>query len=142
MKVEQILQAKGADVFAVTGAMTVRDAVNILGEKNIGAVVVKGADGGVVGIISERDVVRRLKGEGPSALDRPVAECMTKNPFTCTRDTTLDELMGEMTKKRIRHMPVVENGRLVGIVSIGDVVKKKIEDIEREALMLKEYIAS
>ncbi len=142
MKVEHILQSKGADVFAVSGATSVRDAVAILGDKNIGAVVVKNGDGTVSGIFSERDVVRRLKSEGAAVLDRPVADCMTRNPFTCTRETTLDELMGEMTKKRIRHMPVVEGGRLVGIVSIGDVVKRKIDDIEREAAALKEYIAS
>lgn len=142
MKVEQILQSKGADVFAVSGTASVKEAVAILGDKNIGAVVVKNGDGTVSGIFSERDVVRRLKSEGPAVLDRLVSECMTKNPFTCTRETTLDELMGEMTKKRIRHMPVVEAGRLVGIVSIGDVVKRKIYNIEREAAMLKEYIAS
>lgn len=142
MKVEHILQSKGADVFAVSGATTVKDAVSILGEKNIGAVVVKNVDGTVSGIFSERDVVRRLKNEGAGVLDRPVADCMTKDPFTCGLETTLDELMGVMTNRRIRHMPVVENGRLVGIVSIGDVVKRKIDDAEREAAMLKEYIAS
>lgn len=142
MKVEHILQSKGADVFAVSGATTVKDAVHLLGEKNIGAVVVKGSDGAVSGIFSERDVVRRLKNEGAAVLDRPVADCMTKNPFTCTLDTSLDELMSQMTNKRIRHMPVVDQGRLVGIVSIGDVVKRKIDDAEREAAMLKEYIAS
>lgn len=142
LKVEHILQSKGADVFAVSDATSVKEAVDLLGEKNIGAVVVKNAQGGVTGIFSERDVVRRLKNEGAGVLNRPVAECMTKDPFTCTLDTTLDELMGVMTNRRIRHMPVVEGGRLVGIVSIGDVVKRKIDDAEREAAALKEYIAS
>jgi CBS domain-containing protein len=142
VKVEHILQSKGADVFAVSGATSVKDAVDLLGEKNIGAVVVKNSDGSVSGIFSERDVVRRLKSEGPGVLAKPVADCMTKNPFTCTLDTSLDELMGVMTNKRIRHMPVVENGALVGVVSIGDVVKRKIDSAEREAAMLKEYIAS
>ncbi len=142
MKVEHILQSKGTDVFAVSGATSVKDAVDLLGEKNIGAVVVKNSDGSVSGIFSERDVVRRLKSEGPGVLAKPVADCMTKNPFTCTLDTSLDELMGVMTNKRIRHMPVVENGALVGVVSIGDVVKRKIHNAEREAAMLKEYIAS
>ena len=142
MKVEHILQAKGADVFAVSDATTVREAVDILGEKNIGAVVVKDKSGSVSGIFSERDVVRRLKSEGPDVLSRPVSDCMTKNPFTCTPDTSLDELMGVMTNKRIRHMPVIRDGKLAGIVSIGDVVKRKIDDAEREAAMLKEYIAS
>lgn len=142
MKVEHILQSKGADVFAVSGATSVRDAIDILGEKNIGAVVVKNGDGTVSGIFSERDVVRRLRKEGPDVLSRPVSDCMTKNPFTCTLDTTLDELMAVMTNRRIRHMPVVDKGRLVGIVSIGDVVKRKIDDAEREAAALKQYIAS
>jgi len=142
VKVEHILQTKGADVFAVSDATTVREAVDLLGEKNIGAVVVKDGSGAVSGIFSERDVVRRLKSEGPAVLSKSVADCMTKNPFTCTLDTTLDELMGVMTKKRIRHMPVVHDGKLAGIVSIGDVVKRKIDNAEREAEMLKEYIAS
>lgn len=142
MKVEHILQSKGADVFAVSDATTVKAAVDLLGDKNIGAVVVKNAQGGVSGIFSERDVVRRLKREGPAVLDRQVADCMTKDPFTCSLDTTLDEVLGVMTNRRIRHMPVVEDGRLVGIVSIGDVVKRKIDDAEREAAALKEYIAS
>lgn len=142
MKVEHILQSKGADVFAVSGATSVRDAIDILGEKNIGAVVVKNGDGTVSGIFSERDVVRRLRKEGPDVLSRPVSDCMTKNPFSCTLDTTLDELMAVMTNRRIRHMPVVDKGRLVGIVSIGDVVKRKIDDAEREAAALKQYIAS
>lgn len=129
-------------MFAVSGATSVKDAVDLLGEKNIGAVVVKDDGGAVAGIFSERDVVRRLKSEGPGVLARPVADCMTKAPVTCTLETSLDELMGVMTKKRIRHVPVVENGSLVGIVSIGDVVKRKIDNIEREAAALKQYIAS
>jgi CBS domain-containing protein len=142
VKVEHILQTKGADVFAVSGATTVKDAVDLLGEKNIGAVVVKDERGGVAGIFSERDVVRRLKSEGAGVLGRPVSDCMTPNPLTCTTETDLDELMSTMTNRRVRHIPVVEKGRLVGIVSIGDVVKRKIDSAEREAAMLKEYIAS
>lgn len=142
MKVEHILQTKGADVFAVSDATTVKEAVDVLGERNIGAVVVKDKAGAVSGIFSERDVVRRLKSEGPGVLSRSVSDCMTKNPYTCTPETSLDELMGVMTKRRIRHMPVIHDGKLAGIVSIGDVVKRKIDDIEREAAMLKEYIAS
>jgi CBS domain-containing protein len=142
VKVEHILQTKGADVFAVSGATTVKDAVDLLGEKNIGAVVVKDERGGVTGIFSERDVVRRLKAEGAGVLSKSVSDCMTKNPFTCTLETSLDELMGVMTNRRIRHMPVIHEGKLAGIVSIGDVVKRKIDSAEREAAMLKEYIAS
>jgi CBS domain-containing protein len=142
MKAENILQSKGADVFAVPTSITVKGAVDILGEKNIGAVVVKDSGGRVAGIFSERDVVRRLRSEGPGVLARPVSDCMTTNPVTCGLETSLDELMSTMTQRRIRHMPVVEAGQLVGIVSIGDVVKWKIDTAEREAAALKEYIAS
>ena len=142
MKVEQILQSKGADVFAVQDAMTVKEAVDVLGEKNIGAVIVKDGGGAVCGIFSERDVVRRLKSEGHGVLSRPVADCMTKKPITCALDTDIDELMSLMTTKRIRYVPVVSAGKLVCIVSIGDVVKRKIESAEQEAAALKEYIAS
>lgn len=142
MKVEQILQSKGAEVHAVSAAAPVRAAVDLLCEKNIGAVVVKDENDAVAGILSERDVVRRLKSEGPSVLDRPIRDCMTKDVVTCAPDTSIDALMSDMTNRRIRHIPVVDAGRLVGIVSIGDVVKRKIDDVEREAQMLKEYIAS
>ena len=142
MSVESILKSKGVEVFAVGAADTVATAVQMLGTRNVGAVIVKDGDGRVAGILSERDVVRRLSKEGPAVLDRPVSACMTPNPYTCTRATTIDELMAEMTAKRIRHMPVVENGALVGVVSIGDVVKRKIESAEQEAAALKDYIAS
>jgi len=142
VKVEHILQSKGADVFAVTDVMTVKEAVDVLGEKNIGAVIVKDAGGAVSGIFSERDVVRRLKSDGPGVLARPVSDCMTRKPITCSIETDLDELMSLMTTKRIRHVPVVNGEELVGLVSIGDVVKRKIENAEREAEALKEYIAS
>jgi CBS domain-containing protein len=142
VKVETILQSKGAVVYAVAPSTTIKDAVDLLGDKNIGAVVVKGDDGAVAGIFSERDVVRRLRSEGAGVLDRPVADCMTSNPFTCDPETEIDDLMSQMTEKRIRHIPVCREGRLVGMVSIGDVVKRKIEDAEREAAALKEYISS
>lgn len=142
MKVENILQSKGTAVFAVPASTPVKDAVALLAEKNIGAVVVSGAGGSVAGIFSERDVVRRLKSEGADALSRTVGDCMTPDPITCTMATTVDELMSCMTQKRIRHVPVVEQGRLLGIVSIGDVVKRKIEEAEREAAALRQYIAS
>ncbi len=142
MKVEHILRSKGADVFAVAGATSVKDAIDLLSDKNIGAVVVKDETGRVAGIFSERDVVRRLKSEGAGVLARPVSDCMTSDPVTCTMETTLDQLMTDMTNRRIRHIPVIDGGQLAGIVSIGDVVKRKIDNAEREAAMLKEYIAS
>ncbi|MEL6361492.1 MAG: CBS domain-containing protein [Pseudomonadota bacterium] len=142
MKVEQILHSKGVDVFAVNESDTVRSAIDVLGEKNIGAVVVKAGNGQVAGILSERDVVRQLRQEGPALFEKPVTACMTADPFTCSRQTSVNDLMVEMTNKRVRHMPVVEDGTLVGLVSIGDVVKRKIEEAEREAAELKDYISS
>ena len=142
MKVINILQSKGVEVFAVSPGMTLKDAVDVLGEKNIGAVIVKNSAGEVTGILSERDVVRRIRTDGPGVLAWKVADCMTPSPFTCGPEATLDEILEKMTKKRIRHLPVVEGGRLIGVISIGDVVKLKIDNAEREAAALREYIAT
>lgn len=142
MKVENILRSKGVDVFTVSEGMSIREAVSVLGDKNIGAVIVRGEDQAVTGILSERDVVRRLRSEGAGALELSVKACMTANPYTCEPDATIDDILGQMTTKRIRHMPVVKDGQLIGVVSIGDVVKRKIELAELEAEQLKGYIAS
>ncbi len=143
MQVEFILEAKGRSVHTVSAGGQVKDAVALLNKHNIGAVVVVEDDSGeVAGIISERDVVRLLGRDPVGALKRPVSECMTTNVVTCTRDTPIASLMEQMTRYRIRHMPVVERGRLHGIVSIGDVVKRKIEETEQEATALREYIAT
>lgn len=142
MKVVNILQSKGAEVFAVTDSDTVAKAVEVLTEKNIGAVVVKNARGEVAGILSERDIVRHLRDKGAAVLASPVKECMSHSPHTCRPDDTIDDLMNIMTNRRVRHLPVVNGARLMGLVSIGDVVKRKIEEIEHEAQALKEYISS
>jgi len=142
VKAKHILQSKGADVFAVSPDDSIADAVSLLNEKNIGAVIVRGKAGDVVGILSERDVVRRLGKTGADAMALRVSECMTANPFTCAPDATVEELMSKMTEKRIRHLPVTQDGRVIGVISIGDVVKRKIEETEREAAALKEYISS
>ncbi len=141
MKVEQILRSKGADVFAVRSDDSIAQAVGVLNDRNIGAVIVQDAAGDVVGILSERDVVRRLGQKGVAAMDMQVCDCMTGNPYTCTPEDSVDELMSKMTEKRIRHLPVTAGGKIVGVVSIGDVVKRKIEETEMEAAALKEYIA-
>jgi CBS domain-containing protein len=141
MKVANILQSKGGDVYAIAESETLAGAASILAEKNIGALVVKNARGDVSGIISERDIVRKLSVDGAAALGAPVAACMTKRPFTCGLDDTLDDLMNVMTARRIRHLPVVDKGALVGLVSIGDVVKRKIDSAEQEARALREYIS-
>lgn len=141
MRVEHILQAKGRDVHWVAADAEIREAVAILSERNIGAVVVK--DGPrMVGILSERDVVRRLKRDGAETLTQRVRACMTPDPISCSPEHALDEILEIMTRQRIRHLPVARDGALLGMISIGDVVKHKIELAEREAAALKQYIAS
>lgn len=142
MLVDTILQTKGVVVHTLPETKTLGDAVALLNAHNIGAVVIADPDGSVTGILSERDIVRQL-GKNPSgALALTIRDCMTRGVVTCARDTNIAEVMERMTRLRIRHMPVAEGGVLVGIVSIGDVVKHKIEEAEHEAEVLKEYIAS
>ena len=107
-----------------------------------GAVVVRDLSGKVVGILSERDVVRRIGRHGAEAMGMQVRECMTGDPYTCTPEDSVEDLMAMMTRKRIRHLPVTAGGRIIGVVSIGDVAKRKIEEAEQEAAALKEYISS
>jgi len=141
MHVDNILQTKGRAVTTVTPGSTIAEAVTLLNTKKIGAVVV--VDGKrVAGILSERDVVRHLGIDWGSLANRPVSDVMTRNVISVSRFATVGDVMERMTQNRIRHMPIVENGELVGIVSIGDVVKYKIEETEQEAQALKEYIAS
>lgn len=141
MKVANILKYKGNEVFAVAQTDSVAEAVSVLNQHNIGAVIVKDEKGEVAGIMSERDVVRRLGVKGTAVMSMPVRECMTPAPHTCTPESTVDELMEEMTQKRIRHLPVMNDGSIIGVVSIGDVVKRKIYLAEQEAKALKDYIA-
>lgn len=141
MQVETILQSKGRSVATVTAAATIAEAAEILRQLRIGAVVV--VDGKrVIGILSERDIVRHLGTDWAALARRPVSEIMTREVVTASRVSTIAELMEHMTARRIRHVPIVDDGELGGIVSIGDVVKRKIEEAEQEATALKEYIAS
>jgi CBS domain-containing protein len=142
MKIEQVLQTKGVEVFAVKDTDTIASAVSLLNKKNIGAVVVKDANQSVVGILSERDIVRRLGEDGGDALQLRAKDCMTPNPFTCGPEATIDDVLGLMTDKRVRHVPVTKGGKLVGVVSIGDIVKRKIDMAVKEAEALKDYIVS
>lgn len=142
MHVDTILQSKGATVFTVSAAAPLSEAVAMLNAHRIGAVVVVDAQGKVAGILSERDIVRRLEGDIAALLAAPVRTAMTTKVITTTRGASVSDLMELMTRHRIRHLPVVEAGALVGIVSIGDVVKRKIEETEFEATALREYIAS
>ena len=141
MQVENILQSKGRAVTTVASGSTIAEAVELLNTKKIGAVVVVD-DNKVVGILSERDVVRHLGKDWGALASRPVSDVMTRAVVSVSRFASIADVMERMTEKRIRHMPIVENGELVGIVSIGDVVKRKIEETEQEATALKEYIAS
>jgi CBS domain-containing protein len=142
MQVENILQSKGVTVHTVPASAPIAEAVKKLNDHRIGAVVVLAEDGGVAGILSERDIVRHLADDPAGLLKRAVREIMTTKVVTCRRGTTISDLMEQMTRFRIRHIPIVEDDQLVGIVSIGDVVKRKIEETEQEAIALREYIAS
>ena len=142
MQVENILQSKGRAVHTLSTSATIAEAVELLNTRKIGAIVVTTDKGKVAGILSERDVVRHLGKDWSSLSSRPVSEVMTKDVVTMSPRATVAEVMERMTERRIRHLPIVEAGDLVGIVSIGDVVKRKIEETEQEAIALKEYIAS
>jgi CBS domain-containing protein len=141
MSIAAILEGKGEEVSSVDAAIPVRDAVAILAEKRIGALPVT-RDGSVAGIISERDVIYCLSSEGAAVLDRQVAEVMTAPAITVTRAVNVLAALSQMTKRRIRHLPVVEEGRLIGIVSIGDLVAYRIARIEQEAEAMRSYIQS
>jgi CBS domain-containing protein len=140
VNVEQILKAKGAGVTTVPVTATIETAAQKLADKKIGAVVVVKSDGGMTGIISERDIIRGIATEGAKILTSPVSKLMTRDVFTCTPHDTLDDLMEVMTQRRIRHLPVLDRGRLVGIVSIGDAVKYQIAEVVQEAALMREYI--
>ena len=142
MTVGRILAAKGREVVTIQSERTIADAAQILAEKRIGAIVVTGPQDSVRGIVSERDIVRMLATHGANALDAPVASCMTHEVVTTDERTTLHSLMEQMTAGRFRHLPVVEDGRLAGIVSIGDVVKHRLAEIENEQQAMREYIAT
>ena len=129
------------DVISCTAADSVRDAVNKLAGKRIGAMPVLGPDG-VKGVFSERDVIYRLAEEGALCLDRPVAEVMSSPAITVTPETTVDEAQALMTRRRVRHLPVIANGELCGFISIGDLVKSKIGEVQSEAEAMRTYIQS
>jgi CBS domain-containing protein len=139
MNVLSILRGKGSEVITTAPTATVMDVARILADKRIGAVLVLDK-GKVVGVVSERDIVRTIATRGVAALYLEVHQLMTSDVFTSTRDTTIDDLMAIMTERRIRHIPIVEDGQLYGLVSIGDVVKYRIEETEKEAEALRGYI--
>jgi len=141
MTVGLMLAEKGRDILSVSPETLMTEAVDLLAGKRIGAVVVTDQKGRLVGILSERDVVREISVKGPSVLDQPVSVCMTRSVVTCQESDTVDQVMSVMTTNRFRHLPVVTGGKLVGIVSIGDVVKRKIQQAVKDAEELRNYIA-
>jgi len=139
MRIADVLRNKGASVATVTPETSVSGLLTELSVHNIGAMVVVSTDG-VIGIVSERDVVRALHQRGADLLRQPVSEIMTTFVATCTPTDTVDSLSALMTTKRVRHIPVMEDGRLTGIVSIGDVVKTRMEELEAQQEQLQAYI--
>ncbi|MBP2149023.1 CBS domain-containing protein [Xanthobacter autotrophicus DSM 597] len=142
MSVTVILSRKGNDIVTLSPDATLGDAVASLARNRIGAIVVTNADMGVEGIISERDVVRLIGERGVDVLAEPITGLMTKAVVTCAPDDTVPQIMERMTRGRFRHVPVVQGGKLVGIISIGDVVKYRVEEMERESAQLRDYIMS
>lgn len=140
MRISDVLRGKGADVATVDPGTTVAGLIRALAEHNVGALVVVDGDS-VVGIVSERDIVRKLDERGGDLLNATVADIMTVDVVTCGPEKSVDALAETMTERRIRHMPVVVEGKLVGIVSIGDVVKTRISQLETARDQLQSYIA-
>ena len=141
MSVGRILAEKGHEVQTIQPHRTLAEAAHVLAERRIGAAVVTGADGTVLGILSERDIVRALAETGPDALNEPVSRRMTAKVMTCNEAMGIEAAMEMMTSGKFRHLPVVHDGRLSGIISIGDVVKRHIEKIEAETKAMRDYIA-
>jgi CBS domain-containing protein len=142
MRIKDLLRQKGGLVVTIGPDRPVTDLLDSLATNGVGALVVSSDGQAVEGIVSERDVVRRLQRFGPGVLDQPVSQIMSRPVRTCPPDTELDELMRMMTDGRFRHVPVLDGDRLVGIVSIGDVVKHRIDELEGERDQLQAYITS
>ncbi len=144
MNVKAILAAKernlGGDVVCIEPAADLAAAAKLLTTHRIGAVVIRGAGGRLAGILSERDIMRALSQHGADALALPVGQVMTRDIETCGEDDTVASIMERMTAGRFRHMPVVSKGKLVGLISIGDVVKQRVDEVERESEAMRDYI--
>jgi CBS domain-containing protein len=142
MLVKNILAEKGGEVVTMRPQETLGEAVAVLAKRRIGAVVVTKEDGQIAGILSERDIVRILANEGPDALHKPLTSAMTAKVKVCHENNSINDVMEIMTAGRFRHLPVERDGALVGIISIGDVVKKRMEQVEHEAQEIRNYIAT
>jgi CBS domain-containing protein len=142
MNVAAVLKLKGREVQTAPPDTSLFEIAELLSEHRIGCIVIAESDGKVIGIVSERDIVREIAKVGASVLKEPVESYMTTSVVSCRESDTMDRLMGEMTAHRFRHMPVVDRGRLIGLVSIGDAVRMVIAEAEMEAAAMREYIAT
>ena len=142
MSIRIILEGKGHDIVSVPPSQTLREVADVLHRHRIGAVMVLGTDGALLGILSERDIVSALAREGGNTLDNPVSRHMTSAVVTATETDSIEQVMERMTKGRFRHVPIMREARVIGIVSIGDMVKHRLEAMEHEHRALKDYIAS
>lgn len=140
MNVKAILAAKGGEIVCIEPTADLAAATQLLSANRIGAVLIKGAGGHIAGILSERDIVRALSQHGAAALSLPIGQVMTREVTTCTEEDNIATIMERMTAGKFRHMPVVDKGHLVGLISIGDVVKQRVEEIESETDALRDYI--
>jgi CBS domain-containing protein len=140
MHVATILRDKGSEIVTTTPERTIADTARLLDEHKIGAVIVLDGDGAVAGVLSERDIVRGIARHGERALSMQVRELMTSEVVVCKPEDTVQEIMALMTVRRVRHVPVMQDGRLSGIISIGDVVKHRLGEIEMEAESLRAYV--
>ena len=140
MNVKTILAAKGGDIYTIEPTANLAAAAKLLSTHKIGVVIIRGAGGRLSGILSERDIVRAVSEHGADALTVPVGQVMTRNVTTCGEDDSIADIMERMTTGKFRHVPVLKNGKLIGLISIGDVVKQRVEEIERDADAMREYI--
>jgi CBS domain-containing protein len=140
MTVSIILAGKGREVVSIEPTASLASAVSLLTEKHIGAVVILGAGHRIAGILSERDIVRALAERGAAVLDEPVSQVMTRKVTTCAENETVTEIMERMTDGKFRHVPVLDQGDVVGIVSIGDVVKHRLHEMESDSAAMRDYI--
>jgi CBS domain-containing protein len=140
MHVKNILSVKGSNVLSIEPTATLEIAVRTLAQHKIGALLVLGPDRRIIGILSERDIVRVLAEQGASALTQPLAQVMTRKVFTCSPSETISVIMERMTAGKFRHVPVLEQDQVVGVVSIGDVVKYRLQEMEHESAALRDYI--
>ena len=140
MKVKDILAAKGGDVIGIEPSANLEAAAKLLSKHRIGVVVIRGAGGRLAGILSERDIVRTVAAQGAQALTHSVGQVMTRDVVTCSENDACAEIMERMTSHKFRHLPVLRDNTLIGLISIGDVVKERVDEIERESEAMRDYI--